>query len=231
MNEMVNVDERLTEMAARRGKARGHMSLGDIAKEGVTVSFLAQVFRMDSNKVKRKLANCPVLDTRYRGETQVQHIYDLATAAAYLVPPKVNIADLIENLRPEDLPPKINAAFWDAQAKRQKVEEVAGDLWRTDDVRDVLGNLFQTIKFTIQLWGDQIERMHGLSAEQRRALTVATDQLQKDIFDQLVENAKLRRTLPERERLPEVVESAATRKERLAAESRMISQEEYDDLV
>jgi len=134
-------------------------------------------------------------------------------------------------LRPEDLPPKINSAFWDAQAKRQKVEEVAGDLWRTEDVRDVLGNLFQTIKFTVQLWGDQIERMHGLSPEQRQALTVATDQLQKDIFEQLVENARLRRTLPEKERLPDVIDSASTRKERLAAESRKVTQEDFDDLV
>lgn len=205
---MSTVEERLEAHKASKQKARGHMALADVAEDGVTVSFLAQVFRMDANKVKRLLATCPVKETRRRGETQVQHIYDLATAASYLVPPKVDLESLIERLRPEDLPVKLQTAYWDAQRKRQTVEEHAGDLWRTDKVRQVLGRMFQTIKFTTQLWGDSIERAHGLTKDQRETLTTLVDQLQQDIYDELKENAKIERTLPESSELDARLEDA-----------------------
>lgn len=229
---MSTAEERLNEHREKQERARGHMALADVAQEGVTVSFLAQTFRMDGNKVKRLLATCPVKETRKRGQTQVQHIYDLATAASYLVQPKVDVEAIIDRLRPEDLPVKLQTAFWDAQRKRQTVEEHAGELWRTEKIRKVLGNTFQTIKFTLQLWGDSLERAHGLTKEQRDTLHVLVDQLQQDIYDGLKENAQISETFPESSQIENTIKRASQPFQLEPPQAEEVEPEEdWDDLI
>lgn len=193
---MTDLDERLQAKAAQQ-KNDDMLGLADSATQGVTVSFLAQVFVMDPNKVKRLLVNCPIKHSRKRGRTQTQHLYDLATAAKYLVEPNINVEDVLKQIKKEDMPPAINTAFWDAALKRQKWEENAGELWRTETIRGVIGSMFQTIKFTIQLWGDTIERQTGLEEEQREILNGMTDDLQQTIFTSLEENAAETMTGPQ----------------------------------
>lgn len=193
------------ELEASLTRNRQMQGMADAAIGGVTVSFLAQVFGMDSNKVKRKLVNCPVKVRRSRGVMQVQHLYDLATAASYLVEPRIDPEDIIKGLRKEDLPPSISTAYWDAQLKRQKWEEQAGQLWRTEVISAVIGSMFQTIKFTIQLWADTLERQTGLAEDQRDLLNSLTDELQKQMFDSLRENAAERMSRPQLAELDEML--------------------------
>ena len=199
-------DEKLQALADKR-KLEG-TGLADSALEGVTVSFLAQVFGHDPAKVKRLLVNCPIKHSRQRGRTQRQHLYDLSTAASYLVEPKISVEDVLAQIKREDLPPAINTAFWDAQLKRQKWEENAGQLWRTETIGGAIGGMFQTIKFTIQLWADTIERQTGLSEEQRDLLNDMTDKLQQDIFASLQENATATMTGPQLAELDKMLEDA-----------------------
>lgn len=182
--------------------------LADSALQGVTISFLAQVFRMDNSAVKRKLVNCPILESRRRGATQVQHLYDLATAAKYLVETEIDAKALISRLKREDLPPSISTAYWDALLKKQKYEENAGDLWRTEKVWQVLASTFQTLKFTMQLWPETIERATGLSDDQREMLHSMIEGMQQELFDAMVHKAKAESTgstldeIPENMRVP-----------------------------
>ena len=177
---------------------------------GVTASWLAQVFQMDVKDVKRRLASCPPLtegkeDGRgYRGRT-----YDLKDAAPYLVRPKISAASFLKAVKKAELPPPLTQSFWDAMLKRQKYEENAGDLWRTDKIRQVLGETFQSMKFTIQLWVDTIERVDGLSNTQRKTLIRLVDQLQQDLFDALVQNKQLRSTGPQSAELPQALGESA----------------------
>lgn len=198
---------------------RQMQGLADAAVGGVTVSFLAQVFQMDHNKVKRKLVNCPVKARRTRGTMQVQHIYDLKTAASYLVTPRIDPEDIIKSLRKEDLPPSISTAYWDAQLKRQKWEEQAGQLWRTSSISTVIGSMFQTIKFTIQLWADTLERQTGLTEDQRELLNTLTDELQQEMFDAFRENAKQNMTKPQLAELEDMLVKANRRPEEIVAEA------------
>lgn len=203
---MNDLEERLNRQAEK--KRMEGIGLADSALQGVTVSFLSQVYGMEPAKVKRLLVNCPVKETRKRGRTQTQHLYDLATASAYLVEPKADIGEILAQIKREDLPPAINTAFWDAALKRQKWEENAGQLWRTETIRSCIGGMFQTIKFTIQLWGDTIERQSGLSEEQRDLLNEMTDKLQGDIFNSLQENAEATMTGPQLAELEAMLERA-----------------------
>ena len=213
---MSNAEERLAKHVAERTEARSgeqdsptdtsNMAvMADSAVQGVTVAFLSQVFRIAPQKVKRLLVNCPVLEYKRRGEKQVQNLYDLKTAAEFLLEPKIDPSDIVKRLKKDDLPPAINSAYWDALLKRQKWEENAVELWRTDKVREVLGTMFQTIKFTIQLWGDTVERETGLTDEQRDVINKLTDGLQQDIYNELVKNAQLSETGNLFSELPELI--------------------------
>lgn len=166
---------------------------------GVTVSWLSQVFGMDPKTVKAKLADCPPLHRRKAG-----YVYHLPTACRYLIPPAISAENYIKTMKPSDLPASFQQSFWDAALKRQKWEENAGQLWRTEKVREVLGQTFQTIKFTVQLWADTLERETGLSVEQRALLTKMVDSLQEEIYEALVNQAKAGRTGPQRAEIDEM---------------------------
>lgn len=149
---------------------------------GVTIGWLATVFRINNLTVKKRLANCPELK-KGRGNSVV---FDLAQAAAYLVKPKIDIKEFMKSVRPQDLPPYLQSEFWEAQVKRQKWEENAGELWRTEKVVELYAETFKLMKDTMNLWVDGLERENGLTNEQRDFLIQAVDGLQKELHQKLV---------------------------------------------
>lgn len=194
-------DDILNDLTSTRRMTRGQTSpLVEDMMAGVTVSWLSQVFGMDPKTVKAKLADCPPLHRRKAG-----YVYHLPTACRYLIPPAISAEQYIKTMKPSDLPTAFQQSFWDAALKRQKWEENAGQLWRTDRVREVLGQTFQTIKFTVQLWADTLERQTGLTLEQRELLTELVDGLQEEIYKALVTQASEKKTPSQRGELNEML--------------------------
>lgn len=148
---------------------------------GVTVAWLSQVFGMDPTTVKKRLADCPPLHRRKAG-----YIYDLKVAAQYLVKPVFDVKKYLKDMKPSELPSQLQKEYWDAALKRQKWEENAGMLWRTEKVLAVLSETFLLIKSTMQLWTEDLERTTGLDAAQRAELVRMVDGLQNDIHEGLV---------------------------------------------
>ena len=165
------------------------------ALTGVSLSWLATAFQQDFRAVRRKLADCPPFK-KLGGKP----LYLVSQAAPYLVTPKVDVEKYIRDMDPDQLPPALQKEFWLMMLNRQKWERQAGELWHTQDVMDVLGEVFKTLKNSIQLWIDTMERMpHGLSDEQRETLQRLTDSLQADMHRGLVELADTRKTESSRE--------------------------------
>jgi hypothetical protein len=159
------------------------------AYAGVTVGWLSTVFDMNPETIKKRLKRCPIL--KYDKRTPV---YELKRAAEYMVEPKFDVEEYMKTIRIEDLPVKLQETYWSAILKRQKYKLEAGDLWHTEDVMEVLGDTFQKIKFTIQLWADNIERETGLNEKQRTILLRNTDGLQDEIYKMLAEMSKNTKT-------------------------------------
>lgn len=176
-------------LSEKEGKEALSLDIGAIAS-GVSVAWLAHVFSMHPNTVKQRLADCPPI----RGSWGNRPLFSVKQAAGYLVPPRVDIASWIKKLRPNDLPPYLQSEFWAAQNQRLKYEEAAGDLWRTEKVRDVLAEAFKTIKQGCQLWVDTLERAQELTPKQRTSLVHLVDGLQDDLYLRLVEMPKGGRT-------------------------------------
>ncbi len=178
---------------------------------GVTISWLANVFRMDYNTCKKKLVNCPELG---KGKGNAP-IFDLPQAAAFLVKPKVDINAFVRSLRPADLPPYLQSEFWEAQNKRQKWEENAGELWRTEKVVEVFGETFKLMKDTMNLWVDALERKSGITGDQRKMLTSEVDALQDELHKRLVDMQVQKKTKPSLSEL-DTIENEVNHKEAMA---------------
>lgn len=159
------------------------------AMQGVTVYWLSQVFGMTPETVRLRLADCTPESVHGRSNR-----YRVRDAAPYLIEPNIDIEKYMKRMRPGDLPPLLQKEIWDAKLKRQKWEAQAGDLWHTQDVIAVLSEVFSTIKSTVQLWPDTVERTEGLTEDQRVLLIHMGDTLQDEIYRKLQEMAKAKKT-------------------------------------
>lgn len=157
--------------------------------EGVSSNWLSQVFRRGRDTIKELLVGCPTVST---GANTIRR-YDVAEAARYLVTPKLDLNAYIRSLKKADLPPNLQPVFWDTKLKRQKWEFKAGMLWPADSVMAAFTECFKTIRNTMALWVDDLERMN-LTEAQRVALVAKVDELQASIYKMLIEDSKLRAT-------------------------------------
>ena len=164
-----------------------------VGQNGVGVDWLSGAFRMDRRKVRAKLATCKPIGER-KTPTGVRPVYDLREAASYLSPNRDNIADALRSMKSSDLPSQLQKDVWDARLKELKWRELAGELWRTEDVLAVFGEVFMSMKGQMQLWVDQLAETTTLDDDQRRRLTEMVDALQADIHLRLVEQPKQKAT-------------------------------------
>lgn len=193
-----------------------HMEL-DAVMKGVTIGWLAQAFGINHTQAKNKLRDCPPLYRRKEG-----FIYDLRVAVPYLIKPVFNIEDYLKNASVEDLPLRLQTEFWAAMNKRREYEEATGHLWRSEDVFEVLGEVFQLMKNTMQLWSSDVERQTGLTDVQRGIIRDGVDRLQDQIYEKLVSMVKNPRTKSLRQ-----IEAEAEAK-RAAAEPAPVEEDEDD---
>ena len=162
----------------------------------VGVSFLAEVFRTDMRDVKFKLAECPV----FRRNPQGRPMYDFKTAAAYLVPPvSADFTSRLRTMSVKDLPPALAPAIRKAMLDEQTWQVRAGNLWRSEDVQTVFGEVFLLFKDTTQLWVETLNDRGDLSGAQWSAMREMVAALQTELHTRLVEMPRERRTPSSRE--------------------------------
>lgn len=166
------------------GARGGNQNDGDFETDiqlvirGVTINWLAQAFSMDHRTVTTRLKDCPPLKKK-RGGSGL--LYDLATAAPYLVTPKFNVEEYIRTMKVEELPTRLQEGFWAAALKRQKWEENAGRLWRTERVVKLFSEVFLMVANDMRMWLDDLEAVASVTVEQRKALDDAIAALQQKI--------------------------------------------------
>lgn len=141
-----------------------------------------QAFQVPTRRqTERRLEGCPILRAGKNG----MKVYDFATACAYMVKPKVSIKQYVETLDAKDLPRHLQKEFWAAKLAEQRWRKQAGELWASEDVIAVFGEMFKLIKSKSQLWGDSIEKVGVLSDPQREKLRDLVDDLTGQIFEAL----------------------------------------------
>lgn len=158
----------------------------------VGTSFLANVFRFSNSKVVReKLAECPYIAI----DEHKNPLYDFREAAAHLLPPRGKmLVQRLRTMKPSELPPQLALAVQKAKNEELTFKQRAGELWHTEAVLDVLGEVFLLMKNTMQLWVETLNDKGDLTKEQYEALTEMVYGLQTEMHEKLVEFSNKRAT-------------------------------------
>lgn len=155
----------------------------ELIYKGATVSDLAIIFDTSPIEVNRRIAGKVAPITH---ESKVPK-YRIRDAAPYLCNVIFDPEEFLKGMSPAKLPPALQDAFWKAQLSRQKFEEDKGDLWRTQRVVEVMGEVFKTIRMTTLMFVDTLEQETEVTARQRKVIQDLADGLLKTAGDALVE--------------------------------------------
>lgn len=154
----------------KKGRKPTDADTNAIIYEGATARQLSIMFKMDPKVVLRKVSGLvPV------GNRAGTSIYSIPEAASRLVKPSYEIERYIMEMNHLDLPPLLAKEFWNGQRSRLAFEENNGDLWRTADVVRIMSELFSSVRMTLLLLPDTIEREAGIGREQKSVVRRVID--------------------------------------------------------
>lgn len=173
--------------AEAASKDRVDLSSHAVVK-GVTATWLGTVFHMDYRTVTHRLKNCPPL-TRQKGGKAM--LYDLPVAASFLIKPQFDVEDYLKTMKVEEMPTKLQEGYWAAALKRQKWEENAKHLWRTDEVAKRFSETFLMIANALRVWVDDLESVQEVTPAQRKFFDGVVAQLQESIAKKVSEMPKV----------------------------------------
>lgn len=143
---------------------------------------LAAMFRRDPKAMPRLLDGLAPA-----GERRGSKVYWIDEAAQRLVKPGYEIETYLKRMHQSDLPPLLGKDFWNGQRARQAYEENEGDLWRTAEMVAVFAEAAQTMRTSMLLFRDAVEREESLSEEQSVTIQGLIDGAIKDMQEALVE--------------------------------------------
>ena len=143
---------------------------------------LAAMFRRDPKAMPRLLDGLAPA-----GERRGAKVYWIDEAAQRLVKPGYEIEGYLRRMHQSDIPPLVAKEFWNGQRARQAFEENEGDLWRTAEMVAVFAEAAATIRTSLLLITDALEREEELTNSQRAAVEALIDGAIQDIQVALVE--------------------------------------------
>lgn len=149
--------------------------------EGVSAKQLSEIFNMAPQTVKNMLGSLEPVNKR-----QGWPIYNLAEAASRLATPtEEQLMRYIKRMPANKLPVHLQKEFWDALRSRQLYEENARDLWRTETVMSFIIDVLRTIRQSLNVVEDAVDRETELTPKQRGIIEGLIDDLLEDVSKKL----------------------------------------------
>jgi len=145
-----------------------------IIYQGASVNQLAEIFRMKTPDVMRRLGDLPSIGIG----RQNNPIYELRDAARRLIPMPVTpemIDAYMRRVNGRDLPPILNKLYWEGKLSRDRYLERSNELWFTEDVNRVAAESFQSLRMSIMLIPDVLREEGGLDERQFRMVQRIVD--------------------------------------------------------
>ncbi len=163
-------------------------SSNPIIYEGATQSDLAAMFRMSMSDVKARIAGLRAVAWRSGYE-----VYSFKDAAQRLCKPPADIIERVLRMHPNDLPKMLAKEWWMAENQRLTYMERKKDLWPTKEVIELAGDAFKTMRLSLMLITDAVEREAGLDDKQREVITRLVYSALEDMREKLVDGFNYRR--------------------------------------
>lgn len=156
-----------------------------LATGEATMSQLAQLFETDAKTLPKRLRGLRPAGTRSTTST-----FKIREAAARIVKPGYAIEHYLRTMNHSELPPLLTKEYWNGQRARQIYEENAGDLWRTSEVVESFAEAFKTLRMSLLLMGDAVDRESELTETQRKIVKRMIDGAIDDLREKMVTRFK-----------------------------------------
>lgn len=172
----------------RRGrppKERSEVTSELLATGEATMAQLAQLFETDAKTLPKRLRGLRPSGTRNNTST-----YKIREAASRIVKPGYAIEHYLRTMNHSELPPLLTKEYWNGQRARQIYEENAGDLWRTAQVVEAFADAFKTLRMSLLLTADTVEREIELSEAQRKIIKRNIDGAIDDLREKMIDRFK-----------------------------------------
>lgn len=150
---------------------------------GATVSDIAILFRRDRREVTSKIVG-NVRPVGKRGKVDTYLIRDVAP---YFVKFVGDIETHIRNMRPEDLPPKLQKAYYDGLKGKIDYQLREGQVWHQDKIIEVFSAAAKIIRSNLLLLPEEIGRQTELTEDQktrlRGSISATIQKMQDSLFE------------------------------------------------
>ncbi len=142
---------------------------------GASLAQISTIFAMDARDVKAKLQG----NVEPNGERRGHLIYQLRDVAPYLVVPPYSMDEFIQKMTIADLPMILRKEYWAGMRSRQLFEREAAELWPTSEVVEMLSTLLKTLRLSLLMTRESVERETELTDRQRDIIsTIITNALE-----------------------------------------------------
>lgn len=152
---------------------------------GASVNQLAAIFRSKPDLIQRRLGDLRAVGTGRQGNP----LYDLAEAAARLVPPEITpemIDTYMRRVNHSRLPAMVSKHYWEGKRTRDRYLEMVDELWFTDDVLRVASDSFQALRMSLMLLPDMLRDSSKLDDEQFRIVQRMIDNTIEELSARLI---------------------------------------------
>lgn len=153
------------------GKWRNDEETTGVVYQGASINQLAGIFEMEPRDIKAKITG----HVQPCGERRSHPIYKIKDVAPYLVQPPYDMDEFIQRMTVADLPTFLRKEYWAGMRSRQLYEKDAAELWPTSKVIEVVSSLLKTIRMSMLLARESVERETELTSRQRAIITRIVD--------------------------------------------------------
>jgi hypothetical protein len=146
---------------------------------------------MPLQTVRDSLAQVP--PSGKRGQSD---LYSIKDAAKVLIRNDETDAEQVRRIlktHHTDLPKMLSKEFWLAETHRQRYMVAAGQLWPTTKVVEWLADAYKTIRLSLMLMADTVERQETLTNTQRKTIIEMIDATLNDAAERLIRGFKDKR--------------------------------------
>ena len=174
---MANIKKSST-AALLGGGTRATTTIDDILLKGVTIkqgSVALHIHNTELGNLVRKAGLKP------SGERNGADIYQIKDLASLCVPPIWTDAQWEEVFHKGHFPATLKKDFWGAKKARLDYLINAGEYWHTDDVIAAVSELNKNFAMGIKLIPDTLERVTGLTAEQKKQIIELLDEVMQGV--------------------------------------------------
>jgi hypothetical protein len=159
-------------------------SAASLIHEGANLSQLMKIFGMD----KRDIVEAITGKVEPSGKRHKAALYKIKDVAPYLIVPPYSLDEFIEKMiTAPKLPLMVRKEFWTAMRSRQQYEIAAAELWPTQDVVETLNEVFISVRQSMLISREIVERETELTSKQRKIITQLIDSCLERVYATITE--------------------------------------------